>query len=423
MKSILTRLYRNGLGIHSVLSEDKENFKIIPGEGYLRRVFYLTALGAGAGILTVGVGIGLLWLIRLITSLAFFGELTTEARLLAESEMGIWLLFIPVAGACLSLLLLRKRMPALKLPALAVNIGTGAPLGVEGPVMLIAGAAAIQGQRLLRISRPEAHLLLVAGAAAAVAWYFGAPVSALLLALELWLVSRSLFTLLPVLAAIIVGGLAHYCFRDMQPFFTVDCPLPLLNGPGLLMYMVLGLIIGLMSAGIVRASRGLARLAERLRRHNPWWLLLTAVPIGVLGYLAPESLGNGEAYGSDLLRAHVTLQLLFVAGIVKLIAWLFFTSGNNTGTTITPLLIMGGAIGMLLAVVALGICPGVATSPVLAAIIGMAALFAGVTRAWLTAIVLMLELTHYLPAALPVTGAVIIAVLVSWPLIKTRRTA
>ncbi|WP_206155909.1 chloride channel protein [Chitinophaga fulva] len=388
----------------------------------MRHVFYLQALGAGAGILTVGAGMALSWLIRLIANLAFFGELTAGTRLLAESEAGMWLLLIPVAGACLSLLLLRRsRNPALQLPAQVVNIGTGAPLGVEGPVMLIAGAAAIQGQRRLRISGPEAHLLLVAGAAAAVAWYFGAPVSALLLALELWLSSWSLLTLLPVLTAILVGGLAHYCFHDMQPFFAMK-PGPELNTPAFLAYLVLGLIIGLMSVGIIRSSRGLARLGERLRRHSPWWLLLAAVPVGVLGYLAPESLGNGEAYGSDLLKAHVTLQLLFVVGVVKLIAWLFFTGGNNTGTTITPLLIMGGAIGMLWAVVALGICPGVVIDPVMAALIGMGALFAGVTRAWLTAIVLMLELTHYLPAALPVTGAVIIAVLVSWPLIKTRRT-
>ncbi|MBC9911209.1 chloride channel protein [Chitinophaga varians] len=423
MKNSLTVLYKNGLGIHSVLSDDKENFEIVAGEGCFRRVFYLTILGAAAGIVTVVVGMALSWLIRLITHLTFFGELTAEARLLAESEAGSWLLLIPVVGAALSLLLLlRNRNPVLKLPALAVNIGTGAPVGVEGPVMLIAGAVAIQGQRKLRIDRPEANLLLVAGAAAGVAWYFGAPVSALLLTLELWLSSWTLLTLLPVLAAILVGGLAHYGFRDMQPFFTM-APGPELNGPALLTYLILGLIIGLMAAGIVRSSRGLTRVAERLRRHSPWWLLLAAVPAGVLGYLAPESLGNGEAYGSDLLHAHVTLQLLFVAGVVKLIAWLFFTAGNNTGTTITPLLIMGGAIGMLLAVLALGICPGVVISPVMAALIGMGALFAGVTRAWLTAIILMLELTHCLPAVLPVAGAVTMAFLISWPLIKTRRIA
>lgn len=423
MKNSLTVLYKNGLGIHSVLSEDKENFEIVSGEGCFRRIFYLTTLGAAAGILTVGVGMALSWLIRLITNLAFFGELTAEARLPAESEAGIWLLVIPVIGAGLSLLLLfRNRRPILKLPALAINIGTGAPVGVEGPVMLVAGAIARQSQRQLRIDPSEANLLLVAGAGAAVAWYFGAPVSALLLTLELWLSSWTLLTLLPVLAAVLIGGIAHYGFSGMQPFFTMAAG-PELNGPALLVYLILGLIIGLMAAGIVRSSRGLTRLAERVRRHSPWWLLLAAVPVGILGYLAPESLGNGEAYGSDLLHAHVTLQLLFVAGVVKLIAWLFFTAGNNTGTTITPLLIMGGAIGMLLAVVALGICPGVVISPVMAAVIGMGALFAGVTRAWLTAIVLMLELTHYLPAALPVTGAVIMALLISWPLIKTRRTA
>lgn len=422
MKNILTLLYKNGLSINSVLSGDKENFEIIPREGYLRRVGYLTALGAAAGIFTAGLGMALQWLVRVITNFAFFGKAATGTVNPAESEAGIWLMLIPLTGAVISLLLARKDIPAWKLPALAINIGTGAPVGMEGPVMLTAGAFALQSRQKLRISGAEARVLLVAGAAAGVAWYFGAPVSALLLALELWLGSWSLITLLPVLAGILAGALAHYGLHNTEPFFTIGTG-PELNSKAFLVYLILGLIIGLMAAGIIRASRGLSRLAERLQRHNPWWLLLFALPVGILGYMAPESLGNGEVYGSSLLQAHVTLQLLFVAGVVKLIAWLFFTAGNNTGTTITPLLIMGGAIGLLLAVAAQFICPGVVINPVMAALIGMGALFAGVTRAWLSAIVLALELTHCLPAAAPVAGAAIMAFFVSWPLIKTRRTA
>ncbi|SKA12116.1 Voltage gated chloride channel [Chitinophaga eiseniae] len=422
MKNILTLLYKNGLGINSVLSGDKENFEIVPPEGYLRCIGYLTALGAAAGLLTAGLGMALLWLIRIITNVTFFGKPVADIANPAESEAGIWLLLIPLLGAGVSLLLTRKGIPVWKLPALAVNIGTGAPVGTEGPVMLAAGAFALQAGQKLRISAAEARIMLVAGAASGVAWYFGAPVSALLLALELWLGSWSLLTVLPVLAGILAGALARYGMYSIEPFFTMG-PGPELNIKAFLVYLVLGLIIGLMAAGIIRASRGLARLAERLRQRHPWWLVLFAVPVGVLGYLAPESLGNGEVYGSYLLQAHVTLQLLFVAGVVKLIAWLFFMSGNNTGTTITPLLIMGGAIGLLLAVAAQFMCPGVVINPVMASLIGMGALFAGVTRAWLSAIVLMLELTHCLPAAAPVAGAAIIAFAVSWPLIKTRRTA
>ncbi|MBC9931415.1 chloride channel protein [Chitinophaga qingshengii] len=422
MKNILTFLYKNGLGIHSVLSGSKENFETIPGGGHFRRIGYLTALATAAGILTVGFGMLLTWLVRYITALAFFGELSGASSNPVDSEAGILLLFIPVIGAALSLWLSRQNIPAWKLPALAINIGTGAPVGMEAPVMLTAGAFAQQDQQKLRISTAEAQLLLVAGAAAGVAWYFGAPVSALLLALELWLSSWSLATLLPVLAGIAVGGLAHFFSHNTEPFFVMGTG-PALNGPAFGVYLVLGLLIGLIAVLVIRASRGLMLVAERLRRRNPWWLLLAAVPVGILGYLAPESLGNGQVYGSNILQAHVTLQLLFVAGFVKLIAWLFFTAGNNTGTTITPLLIMGGAIGLLLAVAAQLICPGIIINPVMAALIGMGALFAGVTRAWLTAIVLMLELTHCLPAVLPVSGAAMVAFMVSWPLIKTRRAA
>ncbi|RBL93245.1 chloride channel protein [Chitinophaga flava] len=420
MKNIQPLLYRNGLGIHSVLSEDKENFKIALREGHLRRTFYLSALGAGAGLLTVGAGMLLSWLVRMLTGLAFFGKLSTDAGIPADSEAGIWLLLIPVAGAFVSLFLFGSRYPTWKLPALAICIGTGAPVGTEGPVMVAAGAFVLQDRQRLRISEAEARLLLVAGAAAGVAWYFGAPVSALVLALELWLGTWSLILLLPVLSGVIVGGVAHYCLSDMNPFFTMESS-PALNAGALLVYIVLGLIIGLIAALMIRASRGLARLFNRLKYHSPWWLLLAAVPVGIAGYLAPESLGSGEVYGNNLLQAHVTLQLVFVVGVVKLITWLFFTSGYNTGTTITPLLMIGGALGLLLAVVAQFVCPSIVINPAVAALIGMSAMFAGISRAWLTAIILALELTHCLPAVLPVACAAIAAFVISFPLIKTKQ--
>ncbi|NSL89163.1 chloride channel protein [Chitinophaga sp. Mgbs1] len=418
MENAFYHLNRNGLDTLSVLSvarKNPENFK-----GPASRSGYLALLAAILGLFTAALGKLIVWIGLTVMQLAFFGKFFYSGDTPADSELGALLLLIPIAGTALFLLLTRTGKYGLKIPALLAATGTGASLGWEAPVMLTGGAFATHLRKLLRISEAEVSIFIITGLCSGLAWYFNAPLAAVLLGLEVLLPAWTLMTLLPLITGVAATWALKAWWEGTEPFFTMGTG-PGGNVPALLAYMVIGILIGLLAVLLVKASRRLERLFDRLGARNRWWLLLTAVPVAVIGYWSPDTLGPGERYGSFLLQAHVTLQLLTVLSLLKMIVWLFFSAGNKTGTTVMPLLLMGGATGLLLAVIIQLVAPAVIINPVMAALIGMCAMFAGISRGLFTAVVLVLELTHCLPAGIPAGLAAVAAYGVSFPLLKNKR--
>jgi H+/Cl- antiporter ClcA len=78
--------------------------------------------------------------------------------------------------------------------ASAVAIGTGGPFGAEGPIIVTGGS--LLGQ-FIPVSPAERKILLASGAAAGMAATFGAPLTAVILALELLLFQFSMVVLSP----------------------------------------------------------------------------------------------------------------------------------------------------------------------------------------------------------------------------------
>ena len=86
------------------------------------------------------------------------------------------------------------RMTFLKPLSAAFAIGTGGPFGAEGPIIATGGAMGSLVGQLMHTTAAERKTLLAAGAAAGMAATFGAPVSAVLLAVELLLPGKEAFT-------------------------------------------------------------------------------------------------------------------------------------------------------------------------------------------------------------------------------------
>jgi CBS domain-containing protein len=93
--------------------------------------------------------------------------------------------------------------------------------------------------------------------------------------------------------------------------------------------------------------------------------------------------------------------------IVKLVIWSIALGSGTSGGILAPILLMGGALGGLMAPAFHSSDPGVW------AVLGMAAVLAGVTRSPLTAIVFSLELTHDVELLLPLLVVSTLAHLIS----------
>ncbi len=208
-----------------------------------RRVLFLCALGVGLGLVAGLIARILTALIGLITNLAFYGRWSTSFVGPADNHLGGLVVLVPVVGGLVVGLMARygsaairghgipeameqvlfneSRIPArmtfLKPLSAAVSIGTGGPFGAEGPIIATGGALGSFVGQVLRVSADERKTLLAAGAAAGMSATFSAPVSAVLLAIELLLFEYRARSLIPVALASAAACAAHIALVGSAP--------------------------------------------------------------------------------------------------------------------------------------------------------------------------------------------------------------
>ena len=217
-------------------------------------------------------------LIGAVTSLTYHGHLVWHLVPPAGGPRSIpVLLLIPVAGAIIVGLMARygsaairghgipevmervlvgeSRIPArvlfLKPLSAAIAIGTGGPFGAEGPIIATGGAMGSLFGQVLHVTADERKTLLAAGAAAGMAATFGSPVSAVLLAVELLLFEYRPRSLIPVALAAALATGVRIAFHGTAPVFEIT-QLTSPSGVALVSYAFLGMIVGVVAAGITR---------------------------------------------------------------------------------------------------------------------------------------------------------------------------
>jgi CIC family chloride channel protein len=103
---------------------------------------------------------------------------------------------------------------------------------------------------------------------------------------------------------------------------------------------------------------------------------------------------------------------------LKFISWSISLGSGTSGGTLAPLLTIGGAFGILLGMFVQNTFPSSPINLPTCALIGMASMFAGASRALLTSIVFAFESTMQPHGLLPLLGACIAAYFVSFFLMK-----
>jgi hypothetical protein len=163
----------------------------------------------------------------------------------------------------------------------------------------------------------------------------------------------------------------------------------------------LGILVGFAAAGLSRLMYGLEDAFEhfcgRVHIHWMWWPAIGGIGIGIGGFFFPRGLGVGYDNIAELLRGNAPVALLLGLIIAKSLMWAFSLSSGTSGGVLAPLLMIGAAIGEGAAHMA-GL-PG--PTQALWALMAMGAMLSGALGVPLTAVLFSLELTHALPAILP----------------------
>jgi CBS domain-containing protein len=257
--------------------------------------------------------------------------------------------------------------------------------------------------QFFHLTSMERRTLLVAGAAAGMSATFAAPLSAVLIGVELLLFEWKPRSAIPVALASATACAVRRYLLGLGPLFSVPAH-PVFIGPeGLCGCIIAGLAAGALSALLTVGVYAAEDLFKRLPIHWMWWPAIGGLFVGLGGFIFPQALGVGYDTIGALLQGNVPLSILAGVLLVKSAIWMISLGSGTSGGVLAPLLMMGAALGgvesLFLPHFGLGFWP----------LVSMGAILGGTMRSPFTGIVFAIELTHDLNMLLPLLVACFLA--------------
>jgi len=289
---------------------------------------------------------------------------------------------------------IEPRVATWRLLAAAITLGSGVPLGHEGPALYAGAAVGEEAQRRVgnRLSASDRRALLMAGAAAGVAAVILAPVTAVVFALEVPFrdhVARRM--VLPAAISAGAGYLASAGLASTEPPFSLATHHPLR-----FVDLVGGALVGLLVGAFTHGFAGIVRGARRasLRWSPPVRVAIAGSAIAA-GAVVSERVfgaaGLGLGSGSEAMRWAFEddhgLVLVVLLVLVRTVGVAAAVAGGGVGGLTVPLLLHGALLGRVVDA-AVG-----RHDSSLFVVVGMASALGAGYQVPLTAIVLLAELS------------------------------
>jgi CIC family chloride channel protein len=307
--------------------------------------------------------------------------------------------------------------------ASALAIGSGAAVGREGPIIQIGSALGSTFGQIIPMSMAQRIILVASGAGAGIAATFNTPIGGVLFATELMMPEISVNTFLPVAISTGTATFIGRLFFGAQPAFSVPADLsPLPAEPRsaliLLLYVVLGAVVGVAAALFVRTLHWLEDLFDKVPgryfRHALGMLI-----VGVLIYALMRWGGHYyvEGVGYATIQATLTGQLsvawfLLLLYACKLLATSVSLGSGSSGGIFSPSLFMGATLGGAFAGLISTVYPELPISAPAFAMVGMGAMVGSGTGAAMTAVAMVFEMTRDYDIVLPMILAVAVGLVV-----------
>ncbi len=294
--------------------------------------------------------------------------------------------------------------------ASAITIGFGGSVGAEAPIVLTGSAIGSNLGKAFKMDNRTLMLLVGCGAAAAIAGIFKAPIAGLVFTLEVLMIDLTMASLLPILVSAVTAVLFSYLFNGSDSLFqyTMSDGWMIERVPA---YILLGVFGGLISLYFIRTMNFCEGVFSRLR-HSYQRLLLGGIVLSMLIFLFPALYGEGYSSINILLNgkteadwAQVMNNSIFAGDGRWLVLYIFFVlatkvfatsatnGGGGCGGTFAPSLFIGAVGGFFFARVWNMEQIGIYIPEKNFAMLGMAAVMAGVMHAPLTGVFLIAELT------------------------------
>jgi CIC family chloride channel protein len=290
---------------------------------------------------------------------------------------------------------MRARTIPLKILATVATIGSGGSAGREGPIVQIGGAIGSVISRRVGLGEDQVRSLVAAGAGAAIGATFNAPIAGMLFALEVILSSFAARHMSAIVIASVTAAITTQTLVGAELIISTES-YRLGNPLELLLYAGLAILVVAVGIAFLRLVGGLDRFV-RAREKSLGLLrpVTTGLLVAGLIFFEPRVFGTGQAVTNQMLRGEVSdvWWVLIALALVKALANALTLNSGASGGAFMPSLFMGSALGSGFALLLAPVWGFSDLNTGAFAVVGMAAMFAVVGRAPLTAILIVFEVT------------------------------
>jgi CIC family chloride channel protein len=295
-----------------------------------------------------------------------------------------------------------------------ISNAAGASLGMEAGYSQLGASVYSSLGQYLRLRRADLRVFTTAGAGAAIAAAFNAPLAGAFYGFELILGSYMPKALAPVAVASVCAALTQRAIIPMQALFVVPPGGIVIAPRSYFLFAAMGVLAALIS---VLAMQGVTWTERSLRSSGlPDWLrpAVGGILLSAVAAWFPQVLGSGHgAIQFHFDHQWPVLALLVLLG-AKLLASAISVGSGFRGGLFSSSLFLGCLFGSAVAVVAERFLPGAGAERTAFMLAGMGAVAAGIVGAPLTMVFLVLEAT----GDFTVSVAVLVAVGVSSTIVR-----
>ncbi|HUU07302.1 MAG TPA: chloride channel protein [Thermoplasmata archaeon] len=414
--------------------------------GYIRSEFMrdygkLNVLAAIIGVFGAFIAIAFRWMIDAVQEVFFIGGSPMD------NSLGIWIIAVPAIGAVFVGVIIywlapevkgagvadvmrglvanrgrfRARVPALKAVASAITLGSGGSGGREGPIVQIGASFASAVGQKLKLTSAELRIMVACGAAGAIAATFNTPIAGAVFALELLLLEFKTRSFIPLIVSTVFATLVSRHYLGDFPTFAIVAEYRLENPYELVFYLGLGLMAGLAGVLFIKVFYRLEDAFDAISLPMYAKPLIGASLVGAVGLFYPQVMGVGYDSVANVLNGTMeipsapVMAILFLGllVIVKMVATSLTLGSGGSAGLFGPSLFLGAMLGAAFGIFVNLVSPFESADYGAYAMVGMAALFAATSRATLTAILILFEMTSVYEIILPLMFACVVSDAVS----------
>jgi CIC family chloride channel protein len=297
---------------------------------------------------------------------------------------------------------LSLRVAVVKIIGTILVLGSGLTLGRRAPTVHIGAALAGELSRFVPTSPEHRRQMIAAGAAAGLAAGFNTPIAGVMFVVEELMRDISNLTLETAIVASFTGAVVSLILQSPNlqlPDSIISLENLSFSPQDIPFYLLLGILAGILGAIFNRSVLFSVKWNEKLK-------IPLSVRIGVAGLISgsiiaflPPFFRDNAGLREFVIRGELSWQQTALAFLAHYILTILAAGSGAPGGLFAPALIMGSALGYLVGDFEGYITgtPSVSTF----ALVGMGALFTGVVRVPITAIMIVFELNANFNLVLP----------------------